>query len=171
MQIVDTDYRSLSLCVYNVRGAWFQIGCACTCTLYLRPLVFLFPSLAWPSCPHCLTRALSSIVTSSIVFSAIFSPPYLSDILVLVELRLVWSFQGGFTLIVFWLLCEYFISVLCADTEKELGKSFKICGHANAASCDVNFVVISLFLRLLFGVWGLKTVNAAEFFLMTFEPV
>ena len=94
-----------------------------------------------------------------------------SDIPVLVELRLVWSFQGGFTLIVFWLLCEYFISVLCADTEKELGKSFKICGHANAASCDVNFVVISLFLRLLFGVWGLKTVNAAEFFLMTFEPV
>ena len=34
----------------------------------------------------------------NIVFSAIFPSPYLSDIPVLVELRLVWSFQGGFTL-------------------------------------------------------------------------
>ena len=118
MQIADADYRSLSLCVclYNVRGAWFLIWCACT--LYLRPFVFLFPSLAWPSCPHCLTRALSSIVTSSIVFSAIFPSPYLSDMPVLVELRLVWSFQGGFTLSLLAVVRIFDIGFMCWHRER-----------------------------------------------------
>ena len=49
----------------------------------------------------------------NIVFSAIFPSPYLSDMPVLVELRLVWSFQGGFTLSLLAVVRIFYIGFMC----------------------------------------------------------
>ena len=94
--------------------SWSDVHVHCTCALWCSCFsLFPGPLVLTVSLPHS-----SSIVTSSIVFSVIFPSPYLSDMPVLVELRLVWSFQGGFTLSLLAVVRIFDIGFMCRHRER-----------------------------------------------------